>query len=204
MTLDDLKKQWRADLLVAEGAPRTGDLRAEMARVRRDLRMRDVWMILPLVAVAGGAVFFNWWARDAVSLQSRIGVLAIVASAVVVTLVLLNARRITSHDDWTLRARLEREMQTLGKQVSLLLNVGYWFLLPMFLTIVVTSTLGQYERTGSYLPGAVVWGLYGAYIVIAGLAHWLCKREAKRRCLPLLSRLKELHGDLVGLEGSNS
>jgi hypothetical protein len=202
MTLDDLKKQWTAELFVADGVPHPDELRAEMARVRRDIRMRDVWMILPLVAVAGGAVFFNWWAPEAVSLQSRIGVLAIVFCAAAVTLVLLNARRTSSHDNWTLRARLEREIETLGKQVALLLNVGYWFLLPMFLAIVIASTLGQYERTGSYLPGALLWGLYGAYVAIALLAYGLCQREAKRRFMPLLSRLKALHRDLTGLGDS--
>lgn len=201
MTLDDLKAPWMAEVLAADRAPSLDDVRAEIARVRRDTRMRDTWLILPLVAVAGLAAFFNWWARDAVSLQSRVGVLSIVVLAVVVTFVLLNARRAIAPDEWTLRARLEREIERLSKQVSLLLNVGYWLLLPMFLVIVISSGMGQYERTGSYLPGAMGWKLLGAYVVIAVLAYWLCRREVTRRYAPLLDRLKELHSDLVGREG---
>lgn len=203
MTLDDLKKPWTAELLAGNTVPRLEGLRTEMARVRRDARMRDVLMVLPLLAVAGIAAFFNWWARGVVSLQSRIGVLLIAVFAVAVTVVLLNARRARSGDNGTLRARLEREIETLRRQVSLLLNVGYWFLLPMFLVIVISSSMGQYERTGSYLPGAMAWRLHGIYVVIAMLSYWLCRREAKRRLVPLLSRLKDLHGDLVG-EGSGS
>ncbi len=160
-------------------------------------------MILPLLAVAGMAAFFNWWARDAVSLQARIGVLAIGVFAVAITVVLLNARRVTSGDSRTLRAHLEREIETLRKQVSLLLNVGYWFLLPMFLVIVISSSMGQYERSGSYLPGAMAWRLHAVYVVIAMLSYWLCRREAQRRLVPLLSRLKDLHSDLVGEGGSS-
>lgn len=198
MTLDDLKKPWTAEVLAGNVAPRLEGLRTEMARVRRDARMRDVLMILPLLAVAGIAAFFNWWTRDAVSMQSRIGVLSMVVLAAAVTVVLLNARRVTSGDNWTLRARLEREIETLRRQVSLLLNVGYWFLLPMFLVIVISSSMGQYDRTGSYLPGAMAWRLHGIYLVIALLSYWLCRREAKRRLVPLLARLKKLHRDLVG------
>jgi hypothetical protein len=198
MTLDDLKKPWTAEVLAGDAATRLEDMRADMARVRRDTRMRDVLLILPLLAVAGIAAFFNWWTRDAVSMQSRIGVLSMVVLAAAVTVVLLNARRVTSGDNWTLRARLEREIETLRRQVSLLLNVGYWFLVPMFLVIVISSSMGQYERTGSYLPGAMAWRLHGIYLVIALLSYWLCRREAKRRLVPLLARLKNLHRDLVG------
>jgi hypothetical protein len=98
--------------------------------------------------------------------------------------------------------RLEREIEMLGKQASLLLNVGYWFLLPMFLMIAVSTLVGQQERTGSFVPNAISWGLYVASLSIAGLTVWLCRREAKRTYLPLLSRLKELHGDLIAFTHS--
>jgi hypothetical protein len=197
MTLDDLKKPWMAEVLAGDAAPPLEDVRAEMARVRRDARMRDVLMILPLLAVAGIA-FFSWWTRDAVSVQSRLSLLSIVLLGVAVTFVLLNARRVTSADNWTLRARLEREIETLSRQLSLLLNVGYWFLLPMFLVIVVSSSMSQYERSGSYIPGAMAWRLHGIYVGIAMLSYWLCRREAQRRLVPLLARLKDLHRDLLG------
>jgi hypothetical protein len=186
-----------AEVLSQERTPHLEHLQAEIATVRREARMRDVLMIFPLVAVASIAAFFNWWARDAVSLQARIGVLSIVVLAVVVTAVLLSASRVTSADNWTLRARLEREIETLSRQVSLLLKVGYWFLLPMFLVLVVSSSMDQYERTGSYLPGATAWRLHMAYVAIAMLSYWLCRREVERRLAPLLSRLKDLHSDLV-------
>jgi hypothetical protein len=197
MTLDDLKRPWMAEVRAGDAAPRLEDVRADMARVHRDTRMRDVLIILPLLTVAGIAAFFNWWVRDAVSVQSRIAVLSIVVLSVAVMGVLLNARRVTSGDNWTLRARLEREIETLSRQISLLLNVGYWFLLPMFLVIVISSSMGQYERSGSYLPGAMAWRLHGIYVVIAMLSYWLCRRETKRRLVPLLSRLKDLHRDLI-------
>jgi len=198
MKLDDLRTPWTAEVTAGSGAVRLDVLKSDVMRLRRDTRVRDFWMIFPLVAVAGGSVFFNGWARDTIDLLSRISILMTVAFAVVVTAVLLNARRATSRDDWTLRARLEREIETLGRQTSLLLNVGYWFLLPMFLMTVVGSIAGQHERTGSYLPGAIAWGLYLASLSISALVIWLCRREAKRTFIPLLARVKELHRDLIG------
>ena len=204
MTLDDLRRPWLAEVSHGSGSPRLDTLKSHVARLRRDVLMRDFWMIFPLLAVAGGAVFFNWWALDTATFQSRIAVLSIVIFAVAVTFVLLSARRMQSYDNWTLRARLEREIETLGRQVSLLLNVGYWFLLPMFVTIVIASIVGQHERTGSYLPNAILWVLYVASLFISALAIWLCRREATRTFIPLLSRLKELHRDLVGQSGGSA
>jgi hypothetical protein len=198
MTLDDLRKPWTAEATFGSGMPRLDSLISEVAKRRRDARMRDFWVIFSLLAAAGGSLFFNWWARDTVDLMSQIAVLSTVVFAVVVTLVLLNARRVKSHDSWTLRARLEREIERLGRQAALLLNVGYWFLLPMFLMIVITSIAGQHERTGSYVPNAVSWGLYLANLSVAALTVWLCRRESTRTLIPLLSRLKELHRDLIG------
>jgi hypothetical protein len=197
MTLDDLKKPWMAEVSARDGMPLSGTLQSGLAKARRDVRMRDFWMIFPLILVACGAVFFNWWARDGVSLQSRIGVVSIVILAGAVTAVLLYARRTSPYDNLTLRSRLEREIEMLQRQVSLLLNVGYWFLLPMFLVVVISSWVGQYERTGSYLPGSALWVLYAATLFICALAFWLCRREARQRFLPLLSRLKQVHHDLV-------
>jgi hypothetical protein len=197
MTLDDLKKPWMAEVSGRDGMPLSGALQSGLSKARRDVRMRDFWMIRPLIVVAGGAVFFNWWARYVVSFQSRIGVMSIVILAAAVTGVLLHARRTSSYDNVTLKSRLEREIEMLHRQVSLLLNVGYWFLLPMFIVVVISSLMGQYERTGSYLPGPVLWGLYAATLVVSALAFWLCRREAQRRFLPLLSRLKQVHRDLV-------
>jgi hypothetical protein len=204
MTLEDLRKPWAAEASFGSGMARLDTLTSEVAKHRRDVRMRDFWMIFPLLAAAAGSVFFNWWTRDTVDVMSQIAVLSTVVFAVVVTLVLLNARRVKSYDNWTLRARLEREIERVGRQATLLFNVGYWFILPMFLTIVITSIVGQHQRTGSYVPNAITWGLYVASLFISALAVLLCRREAKRTFIPLLSRLKELHCDLIGQSGGSA
>jgi hypothetical protein len=203
MTLDDLKKPWMAETSPTGRAPKIGDLRSEVARVRRDVWMRDFWMIFPLVALAGGAVFFKWVADDVSSASARISVILNVACAAGVAFVLLGARRRVSSDNRTLRDRLGQEITMLERQIALLRNVGYWFILPMFLVIVVTSILGQHERIGSYLPGPLLWGLYVGYAAASLLAYKLCQRDAERRLRPLLSRLRTLRDDLVGSGADN-
>ena len=197
MRLDDLKKPWIEELSAVRKGPQLDELKSRMARARRDVLMRDVWTIFPMVALAG-IVLFNWWAQDTTSWQSRIAAVSFVVSAAIVVYVLLKARRANLNDNSTVRARLEREIEWMRKQTTLLLNVGYWFLLPIFLVMVISSILLQHGRTGSYQPRAVLWALYAAYAVIALLAIWLCRREANRRFIPLLSRMKELRRDLVG------
>jgi hypothetical protein len=198
MVIDDLKKPWMTEISSLSRTPEIGDLRSEVARVRRDVWMRDFWMIFPMVAVAGGAVFLEWVADDAASVSARITVILLVAAAAGVAVVLLGARCLAPCDNRTLREGVEQGIKMLERQIALLRNVGYWFILPMFLVIVVNSMLGQHERIGSYLPGPVLLGLYAGYIAISLLAYRLCQRDAERRLLPLLSRLRTLHDDLVG------
>lgn len=197
MNLDDLKATWRAEISSADSIPHLEVLQSQVARARRDVWLRDFWMIVPLVLVSGGSAFFNGWARDVVSLPSRIEMASIVILTLIVAGALLNARWSKSRDDWTLSARLEREIEMLKRKESVLKNVGYWFLLPMLLSVLVPSMLRHHERTGTYMPGLSLWAFWAGTLVLCGLTYWLCRREARHRFQPLLARLQELQRDLA-------
>lgn len=200
MNLDDLKAEWRAEM---EQTIRTIDLRVDsikgdVSEIHRVVRLRDFWMIFVLLLGSGGTVFIRWLNGDAVGWLSQIGALAFAIASAVVTIALVRARKVTRSDDWTLRARLESEIEQLEKQSRLGDSVGSWLSGPMLPAIVLLSLGGYHDRTGSYAPNLSLWVYYFLCVAAYAFTYWLCRRETSKRLDPLLSRLKQLHRELVG------
>lgn len=170
-------------------------LNNEVARIRRALRMRNFWAVVPLSLASAVAFFFNWW-RDGGGLWSALGSVIFIMLAISVTFNWLRAKRLTRSEEPALRACLEKEIGMLAGQKQWLMN-GYWFVLLLFGTVVSGSISGYHGRTGSYVPNGVLWSYYFAGVVVCVLAYWLCRYEARRRYDPLLSQLEQLRRDLT-------
>jgi hypothetical protein len=194
-TLDDLKSPWNAR--VKPGNLSQRQVHEELAEFRRDVRWRDVWMVLPLVAITAGSLFFNVWARDGVSMPTLLANGALVAFTIVVIGALWRARQGGGNEDRTLRVQLDGEITRVSRQAMLLRNVGRWFLAPMVVVEVVASLAGLYDRTGGLQPTGPMWTLYAATSVLATVTYGLCRREANRRLQPLLASLQALRQDLL-------
>lgn len=202
MTLDDLKTEWRAEVETAGGS---GDLqfdavRRDVAEVQRVVRIRDVLIPLLLALAAFGAVLARWLSGEPVGLMSDAGIAVFVVASAVAGVALVKARRVTRTDDWTLRSRLEAEMERLERQKRLGSGVVAWFLGPMVPALVLLSLGGYHDRTGSYAPDASLWGYYAVCAAVYALTYWLCKREATRSVDPLLSRVRRLYHELAAAD----
>jgi hypothetical protein len=183
MNLDDLKVEWRNEM---QHAGKTDDLRfegikGEASELRRIGRNGAFWMIFANVCGSALAVFFGWLTRDGVELHEKVSIAAYVVGTICMTLVLLRARRISRSDDWTLRSRLEIEIERLEKQRNLWNNVGAWFFLPMS----IASLLALPPR------------LYPLPFALYAVAYWVCRSSARSQIEPVLSRLRNLHRELV-------
>jgi hypothetical protein len=199
MNLDDLKAQWRIEMQHTGHADvRFEGIKGEVSEFRRAGRNAAFWMIFAHVCGSALAVFFGWLTRDDVGWLSKLGIAAYVIATIWMTFTLLRARKVTRSDDWTLRSRLEIEIERLEKQRNLYNRVGVWLLAPMSVFIVL-STLGRHhDLTGGYLPDLFAWThFYSVWLAMCALVYWLCRREITRKFDPLLSRLKGLYRELV-------
>jgi hypothetical protein len=199
MNLDDLKTEWRTEM---ERASQMSELRLDVIKgnvseIHRAVRLRDVWFLLVLVLGSTGTVFIHWLDGDSLGWLSQLGILILVVASATIAFALLTARKVTNSDAWTLRSRLESEIEQLEKQEKLAYSVGSWFLAPMLPAIVFLSLGGYHDRTGSYVPDLSLSVYYLACIAVYGLTFWLCRREAKRSLGPLLTKLRRLHRALV-------
>jgi len=200
MKLDDLKAAWKEDIdqsVRAEGLPMTA-IMDDVKKINCEVRFRDFWMIFGLALGALGYLIFGWLTQENVDSLSRLGVLVFIAATTVMSVALLRARSVNRSDDWTLRSRIEMEIEKLEKQRRLMNRVGYWFLLPMLIANGISLLGGHHARTGSLVPDASGMAIFASYGLVYGFTYWLVRRETKRKWDPVLARLQRLHADLLG------
>lgn len=172
-------------------------IKSDASEIHRAVRFRDLWFFFVLALGSFGTVFIHWVNGDTVGWLSQLGVLSFVVASVFVAFALVRARKVTRSDGWTLRSRLESEIEQLEKQKKLGYGVASWFLGPMLPAIVLLTLGGHHDRTGSYAPGLSLWMYYLVCVAAYGLTYWLCRREAERSLGPLLTKLGRLHRELV-------
>ena len=199
MKLDDLKAAWKQEIdqsVQLEG-PAMTTIMSDMKRIDREVRFRDFCMIFSLAMGALLYLIFGWLTQESVDSLARIGVLVFIGATTVMCVALIRARRVTRSDDWTLRSRIEIEIERLQKQRRLMNRVGYWFLLPMLIANGVSLLGGHHARTGSLVPDATGMAVFATCILAYGFTYWFVRRETQRKWDPVLARLQRLHADLL-------
>jgi hypothetical protein len=199
MKLEDLKAAWKDEVdqsVRAENLPMTGIMN-DVKKINREVWFRDFCMISAMVLGASLYFIFGWLTQEKVDWLSRFSILAFIAATAVMSIALLRARRTTRSDDWTLRSRLEMEIERLEKQRRLMNRIGYWFLLPMLIANGLSSFGGYDVRTGSHVPNATGWALFACCGVLYGFTYWLVRREVTKKWDPVLARLRRLLADLL-------
>jgi predicted permease len=171
---------------------------SDVKKINREVRFRDFWMIFALSSGALIYFIFGWLTQENVDSLSRLSVLVFIAATAVMSVALIRARSVTRSDDWTLRSRIEMEIERLEKQRRLMNRVGYWFLLPMLIANGISSLAGHHARTGSLVPDAPGMVIFATCALLYGFTYWLVRRETKRKWDPVLARLQRLHTDLLG------
>ena len=198
MKLDDLKAAWKQEIdqSVQVEEPAMTTIISDVKKLDREVRFRDFWMIFALAMGALLYLIFGWLTQDSVDSLSRIGVLVFIGATTVMCIALIRARTVTRSDDWTLRSRVEMEIEKLEKQRRLMNRVGYWFLLPMLIANWVSLLGGHHARTGSLVQDASGMAVFASCILVYGFTYWFVRRETKRKWDPVLARLQRLHADL--------
>ena len=199
MNLDDLKAAWQQEIdqsVQVEGKMLT-TIMSDVRRIDREVWFRDFWMIFALVMGALLYLIFGWLTQENVDAMSRLGVLVFIGATSVMCVALIRARSVTRSDDWTLRSRIELEIEKLEKQRRLMNRVGYWFLLPMVIANGISLLGGNHARTGSLVPDAAGMAIFAACCLVYGLTYWWVRRETNKKWNPVLARLRQLHADLV-------
>jgi hypothetical protein len=198
--LDDLKVAWAQEIdqsARVEALPMNA-IMSDVKKINREVWFRDFCMIFALTMGALLYLIFGWLTQENVDSLSRLGVLVFIAATTVMSIALIRARSVTRPDDWTLRSRIEMEIEKLEKQQRLMNRVGYWFVLPMLIANGISLLGGHHGRTGNLVPDAPGVAIFATCALLYGITYWFVRRETKRKWAPVLVRLQRLHADLSG------
>jgi hypothetical protein len=199
MNLDDLKIEWRAEMEQAGPASdwRFDEIKKSVSELHRGVRFGNFWLVFAFLGVSAIDVFAQWVSLEGAGWMSKLGAVAWVVFAAWVAVVLRVSLNVNRSDDWTLRSRLQIEIERMEKQRSLWGNVGAWLLAPMLAVNLLVTLGGSHDRTGSYAPGLTGWVIYAVHVALFAFVYWFCRREVRRTIDPLVMRLKSLHRELV-------
>jgi hypothetical protein len=183
MNLDELKETWRAEMQTSstDNELRTHRIQGDMAEFNREVGFGTYVMIVANVCGCLLGVVFGWLLLDHVRVEQKLALSVYVLATIWMTYRLLRARHVLRSDDWTLRARLEMEIERLERQRGLWKSGGLWLLVPLAI----------------YCALSLPVRLYPVPIVVGALAYWLVRRNVRSRIDPLLSRLRGLYRELV-------
>ena len=157
-------------------------IKSQVSELRRTGRNGAFWMIFANACGSALSLFFGWLTRDDVDWHQKLSIAAYVIGTLCMTFFLLRARRISRSDDWTLRSRLEMEIERLEKQRNLWNNVGAWFFLPMSIASLLALS-----------PRLYLFGVCPVCDAAIGCAEVASEKQID----PLPSRLRDLHQELV-------
>jgi hypothetical protein len=192
MNLDDLKTEWRNEM------EHVDDIRVQVTELRQGIRFGSFWIIFAFLAVAVIEMFEQFVALDNAGWLSKVGAVAWVCLTLWLAVVLRRSSQVERSDDWTLRSRLEIEIERAQKHRDTWKRMAAWYLAPMLATVVLSTLGGSHDKTGSYAPGLVGWVLLGTCAALFAFVYWYCQREIRRKLDPLLARLKGLYTELTG------
>lgn len=130
------------------------------------------------------------------NVKQRLGMLAMVSSCVFVAGKIYLSRRLSTADDWTLSAKLNIQIEKREKDAKLLRTVGYWYLSPLFVAVILSSYGGYAQRTGSYVPDVGLWTYWAVCLVVYIGIYFFNQYQIKTKVHPILNELRALKHEL--------
>lgn len=197
MQFHDLKSTWRKemDLVNKKENYSFNDLKRKVSKLDHQILFRDVIETLVAVFIIT-ALAIHWILNDNLVWLLQLGMLVMSSTCVLIIYRLYQSRKFSSKDEWTLSNRLVVEINKLEQQAVLFNSITSWYIIPVFLSILLSSLGGYYQRTGSYIPDLSLWLYYATCIALAGAIYWFNRRAAIKRVTPLLTQLKKLQSEL--------
>ena len=165
-------------------------------RMRRFDRMIAGRNLLECIAAAVVMVFFGWAALHAPNPITRTGFLVIVASAAWIIFYMLRYGRpsISVDPSQSLTGYTRALVKSYDHQIRLLKSVKYWYLLPMYVGLLITSAglFLQREKAGNL----VWWDLGGplVYTAVFAAVWWLNEVYSVGRLMDQRAKLLSITG----------
>lgn len=193
----ELKELWRRQAAIA--APDTPSdaevidrMNARLRKFGRDLFWRDVREV---AACAFIVVWFGSYLLWHLSLLSQIGCWVVILSAIMISAVLLIARRLdrAAAGPVSVSDSLWAQLRSIQRQERLLANVLWWYLLPSFVG-------AELFVLGLGISAANGWTLTGVLVFTAAVVYFANWYAVRTKLRPLISEIQETLESVTCLE----
>lgn len=156
-----------------------------------DVRDISLWLLV--------AIFFSFhWllARNLVWLE-RLGLVIVLASCFFIIYKTLKVRAEGRTEEWTLSARVAKEISRIEKKSRLLMRTATWYLVPLYVGIFLVPIGRLRDKTIAYSFDTqhLYYCLFCLAMAVVG--YWWSHRVIRQRYNPVLADLKKLQGELM-------
>lgn len=198
MELDQLKNQWRKEMDTVEhyeGAM-FSDLQKKVSRLGSFSLYEDVRDILLWLFVAF-FFSFHWLLAENVIWLERLGLIIVLSTCFFIIVKTLKVRAEGRAEEWTLSARVAKEISRIEKKSRLLMQTATWYLVPLFAGafLVPIGRLRDKTIAFSFDLQHLYYCLFCLAMAVVG--YWWSCRVVKKHYNTVLVDLKKLQRELM-------
>jgi hypothetical protein len=196
----ELKELWRRQGTIAPPKSAASDaevierMNARLRKFGRDLFWRDVREVAACVFIV---IWFGSYLLRHLSLLSQIGCGVIILSAIMISAVLLIARRLdrAADEPATVSDSLRAQLRSIRRQERLLANVLWWYLLPIFVGV-------ELFVLGHGISAANAWTMTGVLVFTSAVVYFANGYAVRTKLRPLISEIQQTLESAAGSDES--
>lgn len=192
MKLDDLKTEWKNEVLQVTDAERVSNvinsLEKETTKLDKTIKRRDyleISIALLLIPV------WTWKLFYAASLMQTIGLWIAIFACLLIPYKLIKARQVDTQKDDSVLAFLNLEKNKLEQQKTLLESVAVWYIAPLFTAIILITAGATVDASGIPQITEQLTIYYSCCVLLVVGIYFLNKRAVKKQLSPLLDNVNK-------------
>jgi len=192
MKLDDLKQDWKKEVILTEPSQNlatiTYELKKETAKLDREIKFRDFLEIsISLLLIP----FWGYQLLDPASSLQAIGLWLAIAVGIFIPYNIIKSKQVSASKTNCIRSFLETEYLKAVQQKQLLESIAWWYISPITLCIVLITLGARVDESG--MPkinnGLIIY--YGCLSVFVFAIYFINQRVANKKFTPLLKKIKQ-------------
>jgi C4-dicarboxylate transporter len=192
MKLDDLKTEWKNEVIQMTDAERVSNvidsLEKETTKLDKTIKRRDyleISIALLIIPV------WTWKLFYAASLMQTVGLWIAIFACLLIPYKLLKAKQVDTQKDDSVLAFLNTEKNKLEQQMTLLESVAVWYIAPLFTAIILITAGATVDASGIPQITEQLTIYYGCCVLLVVGIYFLNKRAVKKQLSPLLDNVNK-------------
>lgn len=192
MELDDLKAVWHKEVNMTAHIVNFEKIQQDVEKLDRCSNRTWLREGIGAIVCIVGLIGFVWGYLPDPSLLTQFSAIALMATLGYAAKRFYDSQQNKTVDDWTVLAKVNRQIEKREKEVKMLSNLAVWHILPIAMSVLLFTYSVHVDKSGESMPTLKLvfwWTVGGVYLVFM---HYLNKRVLNNKFQPALDKLKEI------------